>query len=162
MPDSPPTLAAFSLPLNDIHLPEPIGWWPFAPGWWLLAVLLPAIISLNVYWLRRRHFSPKRLALYQLTTLEKDAVASPSDRVKGISVLLRRACITVYGRPETARLTGAAWLEFLDQGLEDRPFSQGPGRVLLDAPYQPDFQGDLTPLFALCRRWLKHLPASRQ
>lgn len=150
-----------SLPLNDIHLPAPIGWWPPAPGWWLLALLLLLIAGLTIFWLKRRRLSPKRLALYQLSTLEKDPATNPSDKVKGISVLIRRACVTVYGRPETARLTGEAWLEFLDQGLDDRPFSQGVGRMLLDAPYQPDFQGNLAPLFALCRRWLKHLPAAR-
>lgn len=147
--------------LQDIHLPEPLGVWPPAPGWWLAALLLLVAIAGLVYWLRKRRFSPKRLALYQLDTLEKTAAMSDSDKVKGISVLLRRACITVYSRPETARLTGEAWLEFLDQGLKERPFSQGVGRVLLDAPYQPDFQGDLAPLFSLCRRWLKHLPAAR-
>ncbi|TAN53110.1 MAG: DUF4381 domain-containing protein [Methylococcaceae bacterium] len=155
MPDSPQPLH-----IEDIHLPAPIGVWPPAPGWWLL---LPALVLLGAmaYWLRKRRFSPRRLALYQLDTLEKAAAMSDSDKVKGISVLLRRACITVYGRPETARLTGEAWLEFLDQGLKDRPFSQSIGRVLLDAPYQPDFQGDLAPLFRLCRRWLKQLPTAR-
>lgn len=154
MPDFPQTL-------SDIHLPDPISGWPLAPGWWLLTLLLPIIAWLTGRWLRRHQRDPKRLALYQLTTLEKDAIMSASDKGKGVSILLRRACITVYGRPETARLTGEPWLDFLDQGLEERPFSQGVGRVLLDAPYRPDFQGDLTPLFALCRRWLKHLPAAR-
>ncbi len=32
------------LPLRDIHLPGSIGWWPPAPGWWLLAGLLLAAL----------------------------------------------------------------------------------------------------------------------
>ncbi len=22
------------LPLRDLHLPDAVGWWPLAPGWW--------------------------------------------------------------------------------------------------------------------------------
>ena len=28
------------LPLRDIHLPEPVSWWPMAPGWWWVIGLL--------------------------------------------------------------------------------------------------------------------------
>ena len=24
--------------LRDIQLPEPISWWPLAPGWWVLII----------------------------------------------------------------------------------------------------------------------------
>ena len=24
------------IPLRDIYLPEPISWWPLAPGWWII------------------------------------------------------------------------------------------------------------------------------
>jgi hypothetical protein len=156
MPDSSPTLS-----LKDIHLPDPIGWWPPAPGWWLLALLVPLLFALTASWRRRRRFDPKRLAMQQLLDLQKLPNMTPSDKVKAMSVLLRRVSITLYGRPEAARLAGEDWLEFLDEGLQDRPFSRGVGRVLLDAPYRPDYSGDLAPLFALCQRWLKHLPARR-
>ena len=28
-----------ALPLRDLHLPDAIGWWPLAPGWWVLIAL---------------------------------------------------------------------------------------------------------------------------
>ena len=28
------------LPLRDLHLPETIGWWPLAPGWWFAIAAL--------------------------------------------------------------------------------------------------------------------------
>ena len=29
-----------ALPLRDLRLPEPVGWWPPAPGWWILAAIV--------------------------------------------------------------------------------------------------------------------------
>lgn len=153
MPDPAP-----ALPLRDIHLPAPIGLWPPAPGWWVIALLLPSLIWLLWRWRRRRALDPRRAVLQQLIELEKNPRLSPSDRVKAISILLRRAAMTIYGRPEAASLSGEAWLEFLDRILEDQAFSTGAGRILLDAPFRPDFDGEVAPLFELCRRWLKHLP----
>ncbi|HAU18090.1 MAG TPA: DUF4381 domain-containing protein, partial [Marinobacter adhaerens] len=35
--------------LRDIHLPETGGLWPPAPGWWVLAILLIAVLAALVW-----------------------------------------------------------------------------------------------------------------
>ena len=37
-----------ALPLRDLHLPEAIGWWPLAPGWWVLLAMLVGQVVLTV------------------------------------------------------------------------------------------------------------------
>jgi hypothetical protein len=39
-------------------------------------------------------------------------------------------------RDEVAGLTGTSWLEWLDRGLSDRAFSEGPGRNIESLPYR--------------------------
>ena len=39
--------------LRDIHLPDTGGFWPPAPGWWLLALLSLTALALAVLWWRR-------------------------------------------------------------------------------------------------------------
>ena len=59
------TIDYTQLPLRDIHLPGAIGWWPPAPGWWLLAALVLAGLALYaVHYYRGRH---KRAALRAMT-----------------------------------------------------------------------------------------------
>ena len=43
------------IPLRDLHLPDAIGWWPLAPGWWIvIAVLAITALALLRKWLQRR------------------------------------------------------------------------------------------------------------
>lgn len=148
------------LPLQDIHLPEAVGYWPLAPGWWLLLGLLLFLVVLAFlgwrFWQARRL---RRLALAQLSSL---AQLPAGELARALSRLLRQAAISHFP-PATAGLSGQAWLEFLDRPFADRPFSEGVGRCLLDAPYRPATQlaaqVDEPALLALCRRWLKKLPA---
>ena len=47
-PMDPATLLEQLAPLRE---PAPITWWPPAPGWWLLGVLMMALLLWGAYWL---------------------------------------------------------------------------------------------------------------
>ena len=110
-----------SLPLREIHLPDSVGWWPPAPGWWLLPVLL--LLGLAAAWYarhlyRRRKFSAVNMARKELAGI-RSRYAADRDAghcVRSVSGLLRRVSISVFPRAESAGLTGADWLAFLQSG----------------------------------------------
>lgn len=126
-----------ALPLQDIHLPPAPGWWPPAPGWWLLALSVLLVLGLAVrciyrYW-RRAQLRRARARLF-------DQYLAPaqgsSAQLAALSELLRRAA-REHGGPSAASLAGDEWLSYLDGADPARPFSSGPGRVLLDGPFRP-------------------------
>lgn len=128
------------IPLRGLHLPEAIGWWPLAPGWWvLIAVLLIAAVLLVRTWRSHRAYSAaRRKALRQLEE-SRSAYAYHGDPVvlgAEVSELLRRAMLAYAPRAEVAGLTGDAWLAWLDRDLGESRFARGAGRALLDLPYR--------------------------
>lgn len=146
------------LPLKDIHLPDAIGLWPPAPGWWWLAVLLPLLAWLLVHAYRRlRRRNAVKIARELLASLRLDKDREPKQTLAELSALLRRVAISRASRAEVASLRGDAWLSYLDRSLPDAPFSQGAGRCLADGHYRqtPPSPVELDALFALCERWLK-------
>jgi len=157
-----------SLPLRNVHAPPPVPWWPPAPGWWLL-VLLVAVLAAAAWWWLRRH-RRLRLAAVSLAQGELDGLETafrageePEEIVRRLSALLRRVCISVFPRTEAAGLTGKAWLTFLDRALSRPAFSEGPGRVLAEAPYRPSVPaGEIEPLLALAREWLAAVSRRRE
>jgi len=159
-----------SLNLRDIHLPDPVSWWPLAPGWWILIALVVTTSLVTLFALRRyrqRHY--RRLGLQQLATIELN-LATHNDQhqlVQQLSQLLRHMAVLHYGQ-HSAGLDGDDWLKFLDQPFQKKgdssdhphqPFSKGVGHCLAAGPYQKVMTDLDTPaLFALCRRWIKRLP----
>lgn len=138
-----------SLPLRDIHLPDPISWWPLAPGWWALMILLVIVVLLTTYFIRRyrnHKISALYLAKQELERIKTDFNINQdkSNLVKELSELIRRLSISVFPREESAGLTGEEWLKFLDQYSAKNEFDNGIGRVLIEAPYQanPDFNSN--------------------
>lgn len=129
--------AAPDLPLADIHLPPTAGWWPPAFGWWLLAVLLLAVSFLGMRAMRRWQRRRRRL---RAVLAEFDAVMArsltPAQRLAEVSALLRRTAALLA--PQAPMLADVEWLRWLDAGDPTQPFSRGPGRLLLHAPYRPD------------------------
>ena len=128
------------IPLRGLHLPDAIGWWPLAPGWWLLIALLMlgfGLLLRNA--LRRRsRGAARRHALRQLAQYTR-AFANHGNAVKlvvEISELLRRAMLAYSPRADFAGLTCEDWLAWLDRDLGQPHFLQGAGRTLLDLPYR--------------------------
>ena len=145
------------LPLKDIHLPAPSGFWPPAPGWWLaLALLLVLIVAFRYI----RHYRQQRRALSSAAKLLRDIQLSDADALHtliALSTWLRRVALSTASRNDVAALRGKDWLAYLDKSFSDAPFSQGIGQCLADAPYRPvaPEQINLGELFKLCERWLK-------
>ena len=147
------------IPLRDLHLPETIGWWPLAPGWWfIIGVALIGLGFLFRYWLRTRsHSAARRYALTQLENIvlqfkqQKNTVAFGAS----LSELLRRTMLAYAPRQDVAGLTGEEWLAWLDKDLAQPVFVNGPGRQLLHLPYRdPDLElpiADMDRLIAAVR-----------
>lgn len=156
--------AARQLRLRDIHLPDPISWWPPAPGWWgILALLIFAALCIRFMVGMRRRRRVRVAALNALQKLSSDFAERQDDLwlVKEISVLLRRICLSYFPRVDVAALTGENWLRFLDERLGEKKwrsrFREGPGRALITAPYQAEAAVDAEALLALCGEWIKAL-----
>lgn len=119
-----------TLPLREIHLPESVGWWPPAPGWWLLPVLL--LLGFAAAWYgrllyERRKYSAINMARHELTEVRSRYATDRDARrcLRAVSGLLRRVSISVFPRADSAGLTGDDWLAFLQSGnrhtTHDRP-----------------------------------------
>jgi hypothetical protein len=139
---SPPVVTPGD-PLTDLrgyHLPDPVSWWPPAPGWWVLALLGLCLAALFVHWLasRYRRGAAMRVAKAELAGLRAD-FARDRDAgayARGLSRLLRRFALSRFPRDAVAGLTGEKWLAFLDSRGGEGRFADGPGSLLLEAPYR--------------------------
>ena len=144
--------------LKDIHLPPPVSFWPPAPGWWILAVLLISSLFFGGVWFYRLHKKrkPKNEALRILKDLQilyqnsQDEVAS----LRNLSNLLRRTALTFYDNDVVASLQGSSWLEFLDKTGKTKEFSQGAGKVLGYEVFQQKVNPDMNALFPLVKKWI--------
>ncbi|MDE0789894.1 MAG: DUF4381 domain-containing protein [Woeseiaceae bacterium] len=135
------------LPLRPLHLPDPIGWWPLAPGWWFVIALLLAGIGWLVLraWQKYQFLAPQRCAMRTLAEVESDYLTRRDPLMLGrqLSELLRRSMLAYAPRHEVAGLTGDAWLEWLDRDLPVPYFHTEGGKSLLQLPYR-DPNGDFS------------------
>jgi hypothetical protein len=146
------------LDLKDIHLPDPINWWPPAIGWWILAVLIP-LLCFFLFWLYKRitQKTAIKTAKKLILQIKQDTKMADEHKLSELSALIRRVAISLSPRAETASLTGKNWLEYLDKSVAGPPFSQGAGKILATAQYQksPVTDIDIPSLINVCEDWLK-------
>ena len=128
-------------PIRDIRGIDPVPWWPLAPGWWMVAVVLLAmfaaglLVAVWVLFLRRDWRNDARRELRQLGARVHQVGAK--EVAAELSELLRRIAMVRYGRATCASLTGEAWLRWLTaQDPAGFPWLER-GRVLIELPYAP-------------------------
>jgi hypothetical protein len=135
------------LPLRDLHLPDPVGWWPLAPGWWFLIVLAIAGLGwlLLKAWRRHQFNAPRRYAIRSLARVEAEYLTHRNPVLLGqqLSELLRRGMLAYAPRHEVAGLTGESWLAWLDRGLPVPYFHTEGAKSLLQLPYR-NSEGDFS------------------
>ncbi|MFO1351033.1 MAG: DUF4381 domain-containing protein [Gammaproteobacteria bacterium] len=145
--------------LRDIHAAPAPPFWPLAPGWWLLGVLLGSTLALLGYRLFRhyRRWRRRRSILQALTELYRALQngGTQAEFAAQLSMLLRRAALARFARSSVAGLNDSEWLQFLDRTGGNGGFAEGPGRALASAPYARAAEFDASRVYALARAWLQ-------
>lgn len=108
-------------------------WWPLS----LIGFVLVVVFAWLIY--RRRRGSALSQSLKKLRLIEAQfACDGDAPRFAGdLNRLLREEASRRYPEQDIRRLTGDAWLAFLDRTGGDGVFCQGTGRCLASLPYQP-------------------------
>jgi hypothetical protein len=118
-------------PLDQLQptiAPPPVSWWPLAPGWWALLVLVPLLLW--GLWYARRFLPQRRQQkipaeqpldpLRQAALAELARLVRPYDGqhagpwLQQLNALLKRLARADYPTENSHVLSGREWLAFLD------------------------------------------------
>ena len=92
--------------MRDIVLPPPVSWWPLAPGWWLLGLVVITLAAICTF----RWVASYRRAAYRRTARRQLQTART---LMEVEMVLRQTAIAAYPRREIASLTGQTWIHWL-------------------------------------------------
>lgn len=150
-----------ALPLRDVHLPPPVGWWPLAPGWWIVLGLCGLALAVAVWallWRQRTRL--RRLGLLRLREIATTSQESSSQAhfAAGLSVLCRQLALACDGE-NAAALTGPAWCTHLDALVPGSTFfTAGLGGQIFEAAYRPLPTLPRAEILQGLEYWITHLP----
>lgn len=161
--------------LADIHLPDPVGFWPLAPGWWILLV----IVLVTAFFLGRRFVAQWKInrgKMYALRELEKSlqqfrsarAAASESemDQVKlnfvsEINAVLRRVALKKFPGQNPASLSGEPWITFLRRTGDASLLDDEQARTLSQGRFAKHWDVNEDALYLMAQKWISSLYTNR-
>jgi len=152
--DTSPLLAQ----LQDIHSAGQPGWWPPAPGWWLLAFVLLLVLMwlfrklLDWNTVRRR----RNAWLHELEELNRanDPLQQPHQYLASMNRLFRAVAVKAFPGTGCARLQGEQWVSFIVSLMPEQVDSNGLD-ALSSGPYEALPQFEAAVLNDNARTWVK-------
>ncbi|AAZ37884.1 hypothetical protein AAY86_14370 [Pseudomonas amygdali pv. tabaci str. ATCC 11528] len=155
--------------LEPLIAPEAVGFWPLAPGWWLLLLLIPAagwglwrlrvLLPVKARKVRSEQpLDPVRLAaLAELASLPKPYDGAPAGAwLQQINGLLKRLCRNHYPHSQSHTLNGRKWLAFLDNRCPAAGLTRW--MILVEGAYKPECKLDdkaITGLTQAVDTWIR-------
>ncbi len=141
--------------LKELPLPEPISWFPAAPGWLVVGAILLAILAAFA-WSRWRAWQRQRYRREALARI--DAIGAGTEGLAELPLVLRATALVAFPRAEVASLRGAIWVEWLNEN--GGRFDASDAEYLDLLPYDPNAARELAPhaaarLVATSRAWVK-------
>jgi len=151
--------------LHPLRDPAAIGWWPLAPGWWILIALAVLALAMLCYVLLKRYRANayRRMALQQLQDIRSrlgDAVEIDQQfhsAIGDINALLKSVALRIFPRHDIAALSGEAWLTFLNKTRQSKASDTEFSTSFANAAYQqqpPEL--DAEQLFRASQSWIKN------
>ncbi|MGI9251244.1 MAG: DUF4381 domain-containing protein [Pseudohongiellaceae bacterium] len=152
--------------LRDIHLPESIGLWPLAPGWWLLILTLLALTGIGLhYGLRALHrYRLRQQALAELARIQAEYAYASGDPnvlklryVNQVNTLLRRVALFHFPASAVGSLSGVAWVDFIRKKGDPALLNKELADVLSFGRFQTRCEVDTEALDNLAQDWINSL-----
>lgn len=152
--------------LADIHLPQQVSYWPPAPGWWVLAVLL----LIGAFFLVRKLLAVRskrnvcEYALLELAACLERLEASSQDLdsaklhyVNEVNSVLRRVALVHYPLHNVASLGGTAWVDFIREKGDSSLLDEDIANALSHGRFQTRCDVDANALYMLGQAWIRSL-----
>ena len=142
----------------EVEGPDAISWVPTAPGWRVvLALLLLGLAwwgwQRGKYWWRNRY---RRYAVEELRAI-LSAENTTATKLGQISALLKATALQAYRRSDIAALSGASWIDWLNEGVPVPVFGEEHRALLTVEVYraQPQLEPEqLLQLGSAVERWI--------
>jgi len=144
--------------LRDIHAAAPVPWWPPAPGWWVLALLVLALLG----WLGRRLLARIRvhqrrkqmLGWVEHLNASIDPRRDPQAYLSTLNRIFKLVAMRAFPAQQCAALNGQDWVDFLIENMTKSQSVESLG-VLAAGPYDPAPKFDPELMSELACYWIR-------
>ena len=141
--------------LHDIIIPPAVSYWPLAPGWYALALL---VFAYGIY-VALKYWSSYQKDLYRREALKVLSMLDEEDASKEISTLLelmKRVALQCFGRKKVAALSHDAWWDFTEQHSKAKVAAEVRERSqkILYSPNEEATEKDVKMLKQVAKVWI--------